>query len=216
MSRRFIPPSVEALGDGPGGDAARALTAARDAGFAEGCELGLREGHAAGFQAGEAAAQQVCQAAMAELRAEFARRDSGMRVAESLRELLAARDEDQRTLEATARAALAAALGTVFPTLLGLVAGREIAALLADTLAERTTDTLTLRAHPATIAAVQAEGLAAVDAERLTMVPDPTCAPGVAGLAWSGGGMHFDPAALLDRVTAILRPCPATSENLLA
>jgi hypothetical protein len=137
-----------------------------------------------------------------------------MRVAESLRELLAARDEDQRALEATARGALAAALSTVFPTLLGLVAGREIAALLADTLTERATDTLTLRAHPATIAAVQAEG-PALDAERLTMVPDPASAPGVAALAWSGGGVNFDPAALLDRVTAILRPCSATSENLL-
>jgi len=190
----------------------------------------VQEGHAVGLQAGEAEARAVCAAELAALHADLARRDARLCVGEALHALLAARDEDQRNLEDAVRATISAALTTLFPTLLRQAAGQEIAALLADALTDRPTDTLTLRAHPETIAAVQAESLAAADTARLTLVPDPMLAPGAATLSWSAspapaiptaaapgiaaaGGVTFDPAALLARVTAILRPCPALSET---
>lgn len=216
MTRRFIPPAIDAFGDGPKAEAAREMASARDAAYVEGRDAGWQQGHAAGFRDGEAHARELCEAELRALRADFARRDSGLRVAEALQQLLAARDEDQRALETSMRAAIIAALRTLFPTLLDAAAGREVAKLLADALAERTADTLTLHAHPDTIAAVEAEHPPSETAARLMMVPDATLAQGAAVLEWAGGGVAFDPAVLLERVTMILRPCPTPSETLPA
>lgn len=216
MTRRFIPPAIEAFGDGPKAEAARNIAAARDAAYVEGRDVGWQQGHAAGFRDGEASARKVCEAELSALRAEFARRDCGLRVAEALQLLLTAREEDQRGLETSMRTAIIAALQTLFPAFLDAAAGREVATLLADTLAERTADTLTLHAHPDMVAAVEAENLAPEAAARLTLVPDATLAHGAAILEWAGGGVAFDPAALLERVAMILRPCPTTSETLPA
>jgi flagellar biosynthesis/type III secretory pathway protein FliH len=214
MSRRFIPPAVEALGDGPGAEAARDLMAAREAAFIDGRDEGWREGHAAGAHDGEARMQMLCQQELSALRSDFARRDSGLLVAEALQTLLRTHDADLDALEATLRTTVAASLQVLFPALLQAAAGREVAALVADTLAERAPDTLTLHAHPDTIAAVAAEDLPSDAAARMTLVPDADLEHGAARLQWAGGGMTFDPVALLDRVTAILRPCPVITEAL--
>ncbi len=108
----------------------------------------------------------------------------------------------------------ATALQALFPTLLATAAGAEIAVMLADVLAERAPETLILRAHPDTLATIAAETADERDAGRLIPEPAPDMAFGAAEAAWNGGGITFDPAALLARVTAVLTACGRASDNL--
>ena len=71
----------------------------------------------------------------------------------------------------------------------------------------------TLRAHPDTLRAVAAPEPTRRHAARLTMQPDATLPFGTAEIAWTGGGLTFDPTALHARVVTILAPIekePAT------
>ena len=102
------------------------------------------------------------------------------------------------------RETAAVALRTLFPTLLASAAGLEIATLLADALAERAPEALVLRAHPDTLATIAAETAAEQDRGRLTLCAAPEMPFAAAEVCWTGGGMTFDPGALLARVTSLL------------
>jgi len=127
------------------------------------------------------------------LRENIAKRDRRIGVADALRQVLAARDTDRASIERATRETAAAALQTLFPTLLARAAGAEIAALLADALTERAPETLTLRAHPDTLATVAMDTAAERDAGRLALAAIDDMPFGTAEIAWTGGGLTFDP-----------------------
>ncbi|ONG48353.1 hypothetical protein BKE38_22055 [Pseudoroseomonas deserti] len=216
--RPFHPPALTALIADEDGSAAARLRAeerirstALEAGRMRGLEEGLALGRAEGREAGKAEAAK-------EARAELARR--GLRgaaaAAEALEQLLARRAEDRRMLDADLRAALVAGLQAVFPALLARAAGGEVAALLAEALTERAADTITLRAHPATLAEAEKDGLPGLEPPvRLRLLPDPTLPEGQAEAGWSDGGLLYDPAALMGRVLAVLgAPSPMLAPEL--
>ncbi len=204
MSRGFRPPPLAGFYAVEDADPGRALAEAREQGYADGHAQGLLEGHAAGASEAAAATRDAMQPELDVLRETCAKQDARNAVYEAMRGLLAARHADLAALELDVRRVAAAALNTLFPTLLARAAGTGIAALLADALAERVPETLILRAHPETLAAVAAEIAAEREDGRLTLVPDPAQPFGTAEIAWSGGGISFDPAALLARVTSVL------------
>ncbi|WP_159999507.1 hypothetical protein [Roseomonas sp. 18066] len=205
--RPFHPPALTALVADEDGSAAARLRAeerirstALESGRMRGLEEGLVRGRAEGREAGKAEAAK-------EARAELARR--GLRgaaaAAEALEQLLERRADDRRMLDADLRAALVAGLQAVFPALLAHAAGGEVAALLAEALTERAGDTITLRAHPATLAEAEKDGLPGLaQPARLRLLPDPTLPEGQAEAGWADGGLLYDPAALLARVLAVL------------
>ncbi|EFH11010.1 hypothetical protein, partial [Teichococcus cervicalis] len=134
--------------------------------------------------------------------------------ATALERLLASRAEDRRMLDADLRAALVAALEALFPTLLARAAGGEVAALLAEALTERAADRITLRAHPATLAAMQADGFpGGGQPERVRLLPDPGLPEGQAEAGWADGGLIYDPAALLQRVLTTLGAADAMPQE---
>jgi flagellar biosynthesis/type III secretory pathway protein FliH len=204
MSRRFVPPAVAVFGSGADAELAQAVARAREEGFLEGRLHGLQEGTATGRQEGEAETREVMQQQLAELRAEYAKLDQQISVAAALDRVLAARSADLAALEHATRTAISAALQTLFPVLLARTAGQEIAALLHAALTERPTETLRLRAHPDTLDAIADDTNAMPDRARLAVAADSSLAPGTAELAWTGGGLTFDPDALLARVMAVL------------
>ncbi len=213
MIRRFVPPAVAAFGDGPDAELAQTLAQARDDGFAEGREVGQREGHTAGLREGEAAATAAHQIELAALQERFAKHQATLAVTTALEQVLDARSADRQTLEDATRIGIVAALRMLFPTLLEQTAGQEIAALLTEALTERAPEALTLRAHPDTLRVVVEQGLPSDHAAHLTMQADATLPFGTAEIAWTGGGLTFDPAALHARVVNILAPTekePAT------
>jgi len=207
MSNRFRPPPLALFYASPDADHARALAAARDQGFAEGHAQGLVDGHGSGLAEGIAETRTAVQAELEALREICAKREAEGAVADALRRLLAGREADIAALEGAVRELAAVALRTLFPTLLDAAAGTEIARLLADTLADRAPEALTLRAHPGTLVAVAAETTGRHD-ERIVLAPDPGMPPGTADVTWTGGGLTFDPAALLLRITTALAPAP--------
>ena len=206
MIRRFVPPAVAAFGVGPDAELAQTLAQARDDGFAEGREVGRREGHSAGLHEGEAAATAAHQIEFAALQEMFAKHQATLAVTTALEQVLDARSADRQTLEDTTRIGIVAVLRMLFPTLLEQTAGQEIAALLTEALTDRAPETLTLRAHPDTLRAVAEPDPTRGHAARLTMQPDATLPFGTAEIAWVGGGLTLDPAALHARVRHY--PCP--------
>ena len=210
MSRRFHPPPLAAFYTHREVDPAQTLAETREQGFAEGRSAGLKQGYEAGFMEGAAETRAALQPELDALRETSGNRERRVGVADALRRVLADRDADLATLERASRELAAAALKALFPTLLATAAGAEIAALLADVLAERAPETLILRAHPDTLATIAAETAVEREAGRLTPEPVPDMAFGVAEAAWSGGGITFDPAALLARVTAVLAAASQT------
>ena len=206
MIRPFIPPAITALrpfmllesdvaagGDDP--------TPASDPGFLEGHACGLIEGRLAGQRESEARAREAFDAERAILHEKLAKLEAAENVSAALGRLFATRDAAERALEDAARSVLVSALRTLFPVLLASAAGAEIAALINQSLAVRPAGTLGLRANPDTLAS-----LACAAPDGLVLTPDPSLAPGAAELSWSGGGLSFDPAALLNRITALLSP----------
>jgi hypothetical protein len=145
------------------------------------------------------------------LRENRARRDRRIGVADTLRQVLAARDTDVALLETAMREAATVALRTLFPTLLASATGTEIAALLATALIERGPETLMLRAHPDTLATVAAEIATEQEAGRVTLAACDNMPHGAAEIAWAGGGLTFDPAALLANITSVLALPPLAS-----
>jgi flagellar biosynthesis/type III secretory pathway protein FliH len=199
----------------PNADYARALADTRELGFAEGRAQGLLEGHAAGHAEGGEEARAALQPDLDALREGCAKHEAQGAVAEALRQVLTARDTDLASLERSVRDIAAATLQTLFPALLSRAAGPEIAALLAGALAERAPEVLTLRAHPDTLAAVATETATAREDGRLTLTADPGWPFGTAELGWTGGGITFDPAALLARVTSVLTASPVSASQSL-
>ncbi|MGC1410600.1 MAG: hypothetical protein WA864_16855 [Acetobacteraceae bacterium] len=212
MIRRFVPPAVAAFGEGPDAELAQTLAQARDDGFAEGRELGQREGHTTGLHAGEAAATATHQIELAALQEKSAKHQATLAVTTALEQVLDARSADRQALEHATRTAIVAVLRMLFPTLLEQTSGQEIAALLTEALTERAPEALTLRAHPDTLRAVE-QRLPGDHAAQLTMQADAALPFGTAEIAWTGGGLNFDPTALHARVVNILAPVekePAT------
>ncbi len=205
MSRRFIPPAVAAFGGGADAALAEAVARAREEGFTEGRLHGLQDGHAAGRREGEMQTRELLQAELAALRGEYAKLDQQILVSTALDRVLSARAADLAALDLATRAAIAAALRTLFPVLLARSAGMEVEALLREALTERPDETLRLRAHPDTLEAIADEtGGRQEEPARLTLVADASLAPGAAEIAWTGGGLTFDPAGLLEHVVAML------------
>ena len=213
MSRRFHPPPLTAFYTCPEVDHAQTLAETREHGFAEGHSAGRKQGYEAGFMEGAAETRAALQPELDALRETSGNRERRVGVADALRRVLAARDADLAAVERASREVAVAALQTLFPTLLATAAGGEIAALLADALAERAPQSLILRAHPDTLATIAAETAAEREAGRLIPEPVPDMAFGVAEAAWSGGGITFDPAALLARVTSVLQAASQTKSG---
>ncbi|MDQ1077553.1 hypothetical protein [Pseudoroseomonas cervicalis] len=211
MARPYHPPSLTALiADEDGTTAARLAAEERIRAIAleTGRQRGLEEGLARGRAEGRAAGRAEAEREAAEEQARRGEKGAAL-AATALERLLARRAEDRRLLDADLRAALVAALEAVFPTLLARAAGGEVAALLAEALTERAADRITLRAHPETLAAMQAEGFPGRDqtqdpAGRVRLLPDPALPEGQAEAGWADGGLIYDPAALLQRVLATL------------
>jgi flagellar biosynthesis/type III secretory pathway protein FliH len=206
MSLRFRPPPLAGFYEGDGADHAAALVLAREQGFAEGHASGAVEAHAAGVAEGEARTRDAMEPELNALQQSSAKREQRDSVAQALRHLLDGREHDLLALEKTVRDVVTVALRALFPVLLSHAAGAEIAALVAVAMTERGHETLTLRAHPDTLAAVVDETKAAVADGRLVLAADEKRGLGAVDVAWTGGGLTFDPAALLAQVTAALAP----------
>lgn len=215
MSRRFLPPPLTGFYAPPEADEVDTLADIRQQGYAEGHSAGQKQGYEAGFMEGAAETRAALQPELDVLRESSGNRERRVGVADALRRVLAARDADLATVERASREAATAALQALFPTLLATAAGTEIAALLANTLAERAPEQLILRAHPDTLATIAAETAAEREAGRLIPEPVPDMAFGVAEAVWNGGGITFDPAALLARVTSVLAAASETTPDLI-
>jgi flagellar biosynthesis/type III secretory pathway protein FliH len=216
-ARPYLPPSLGALLAGEDGSAAARMQdeeRMRAAAFEAGRRHGLEEGLAQGRAEGAAGARE---AAARALEAEVAHRagQGAQRAAQVLEQLLAARAEDRRALDADARAAVFAALEAVLPRLLSRAAGAEVAAMLAEVLAERGEDVILLTAHPDTLAAMQAEGFPPLQEApaRLRLLPEPGMPPGSAEASWVSGGLIYRPDALVARALAILDAPRASSDS---
>jgi flagellar biosynthesis/type III secretory pathway protein FliH len=216
MSRRFRPPPLAGFYIEPGSEHATALHEARGRAFADGRADGLLEGHATGFAEGQAKTRAELQAELDTLHETLAKCEKRETIGNAMERLLAVRDVDLATLESTVRDVAVIALRTIFPVLLSRAAGAEIAALLAGALTDRVPEVLTLRAHPETIAAVAdmalADGALAdgviTENHRVILTGDPRLGFGAAEIGWTGGGLTFDPASLLSRITSVLTPSP--------
>jgi hypothetical protein len=206
MSRRFIPPPAAAFGQGVEAEQAQGLVRARDEAYAEGHAAGLAAGLETGRQEGMAAVREECAAALEEARAEATRRTTETDLAAALERMGAARAADLTALEDGLRQTLSATLRSLFPVLMTHAAGMELQRLIADTLTERAPETLLLRAHPDALAHLTA--LPGWDelALRLTPRADDQLAAGAIEIAWTGGGLAYDPQALLERVSAAIDP----------
>jgi flagellar biosynthesis/type III secretory pathway protein FliH len=216
MSRRFIPPSVATFLDGPLSDTARSIAAARDESYAEGLANGRREGHAAGLREGISQSQEARALEMANLENDFAKQHAVGCVLAAFEKLLAAQDTTRHTLERETLDVMIAALRALFPLLLARAQGAEIAALVCEALSEHRSERVSLRASPDTIGLVKAAGPGELDTSRLTLLPDPDMAPGSAVATWTGAGLSFDPAALLEQVTGVLSRISAHDKETVA
>ena len=213
MSRQFIPPAVDALRKSPAAELTDERLRIRDDAFGEGYAVGLREGRLAGVREGETRARQEHQAELTALRGKFAKQEALGRVADACDALLAAHDATDRAVEQAVRGTMASALRAIFPVLLSRASGAEVLEVAAEALRLRDPAALTLRAHPDTLALIADQRLPEPAAARLTLAPDPGVAPGAAVVAWSGGGLRFDPADLLERVIAVLSPPSSDAEE---
>jgi flagellar biosynthesis/type III secretory pathway protein FliH len=215
MIRPFIPPAIAALRPfmllkSSVADSAEDPNPASDAGFIEGHACGLREGRLAGQRESEARAREAFDAERAILVEKLAKLEAVESVSAAFDRLLATRDTTERALEDAARSVLVSALRTLFPVLLASAAGAELSALIGEALAVRAPGTLVLRANPGTLAC-----LASAAPDGLALTADPSLDPGAAELSWSGGGLSFDPAALLQRITTLLSPAPRENKDTL-
>lgn len=201
--RPFLPPPIETVLLDPGSETPeqravrRAYESGYQAGLAEGHGRGLGEGREAGRAEGLEQA-----AASAEAQAGRARREGLSALNAALAALLDRRAEDRAALDRALRDTLAAALRTIAPALAGAALRDEIDAMLAEAMARRGTEAVTLRAHPATLAALPAGSLP----EAVALLPDAAMREDMAEASWQTGGIVFDAAALAQGVLAILAP----------
>jgi flagellar biosynthesis/type III secretory pathway protein FliH len=204
--RRFVPPPIKAFDPSSAAGDGHMFGPVRNAAYDVGFEAGRREGHAAGFAAGEAQARAIGDVEIARLHAMLDEQIACNSVADALTQLLAARHDDLRLIEQEMRSAVAAALDILFPSLMAQAAGAEITALIDQALTARAFEEIRVRASVETIAAVTARGLPEAGSTRLTLVSDADHPSGAADIAWTGGGLTFDPAALLRTVTDAISP----------
>ncbi len=204
--RRFIPPPIQAFDPSSGTGDPDIFGPVRNAAYDVGYDTGRRAGHATGFAEGEAHARTVCGEEIARLRAMLDEQTACNSVADILTRLLAERDADRRQMEQEARSTVSVTLNTLFPSLMALSAGSEIVALIDQTLTARPAEGITVRASAETIAAIRARGLPEPGVARVELVQDAEHPFGAADIAWTGGGLTFDPAALLRRVTDAILP----------
>jgi hypothetical protein len=206
MIRPFIPPAITALRpfmlmtggvvdtvDDPG--------PAGEPPFEQAAGVSLGKAGFAGQREGEARAREAFDIDRAILQEKLAKLEAQESITTALDRLLASRDTAERALEHAARSVLVSALRRLFPVLLASAAGAELTALIGEALAIRAPGTLGVRAHPGTLA-----GLAGAAPAGITLTPDPSLAPGAAEMSWSGGGLSFDPAGLLERMATLLVP----------
>ena len=206
MMRRFVPPPIQAFDPSSGAGDPDAFGPVRNAAYGVGYDTGHRAGHAAGFAEGEAHARTVCDMEVARLRAMLDEQTACNSVADILTRLLAERDADRRQIEQEARSTVSVTLNTLFPSLMTLSAGSEIVALIDQALTARTAEGITVRASAETIGAITARGLPEAGSARVVLLPDAEHSFGAADIAWTGGGLTFDPATLLRRVTDAILP----------
>ncbi len=202
--RRFIPPPIRAFDPSSSAGDPDAFGPVRNAAYEVGYDVGRREGHAAGLLEGEAGARADCNEEISRLSKMLEEQVACNSVADVLSQLLATRQADRRLIEQQSRSAVASAVEFLFPTIMAETAGSQIIALIDHALSERSPEELTVRACPATIEAVKSRGLPDAGATRVTLLPNATAPSGMADISWTGGGMTFDPAALLREVTEIL------------
>lgn len=208
MMRPFLPPPIETVLVDPDGETAeqravrRAYESGYQAGLVEGRGRGLDEGRNAGLAEGLEQAL-----AAAEEQAGRARRDGLSAMNAALDTLLDRRAEDRAGLDRSLREALGAALRTIAPVLAGGTMRSELDAMVAEALTRRGTETVTLRAHPDTLAVLPAATLP----EAVALLPDPAMRKDMAEASWQTGGLLFDAAALAEDVLAILAPPPPPS-----
>jgi hypothetical protein len=204
--RRFVPPPIQAFDSSPWCEEPDTIGPVRDPVYASGYDAGLRAGRVAGFADGEAQARFAAASEMARLNAILDEQRACDSVAAGLNDLLASRQADRQQMRQEARSAIAAALDILFPTLMAQTVGAEIVALIDQALSARTAEAITIRASAETIAAIRFCGLSEQSSARVTLVPDPDQTFGAADIAWTGGGLTFDHAALLKTVTEAVSP----------
>lgn len=203
--RPFVPPSVFTPGFG-GANGNGIAARAEASGWARGREEGFAEGLTAGRAEGDAAARAELEPQLAELERKLSLRDAEAGLADTLRDVLAARNADRLEVDAACRAAMLAALRLIFPALLDKAPGQEIAALLQDSLVERPADTLVVRAQAQTLDRLR-EALPSLppgQAERVRLNADPAHPAHAAEIRWQSGGVTYDPSVLLGRIAAAL------------
>jgi flagellar biosynthesis/type III secretory pathway protein FliH len=201
--RLFVPPPVQAFAPPSVAEETDQLDAVRSAAFQDGFLAGERAGHTAGVAEGERLAQERFETEASGFRETIETLSSCNTVAGALAQLLEARNADRRMLELETRAAIVAALDTLFPALVNHAAGPELAALISDALTTRAGEQISVLAAPETIEAIKAQGLPESETARLLLAEDPHMTAGEARIGWSGGGLAFDPTALLQQVTEI-------------
>jgi hypothetical protein len=206
MMRRFIPPPIQAFDLSAGAGEQDVLGPVRDAAHEVGYEAGHREGRIAGLAEGEARALAVSGPEVARLQSLLDEQTACNSVAHALAQLLAARDADRRKLEMETRQAIAAALDVLFTSLMSLTIGAEIVALVEEALTARAPEEITVRASAETIAAVAARGIPDGGSTRVTLLPTADQPYGAVDIIWSGGGLTFDPTALLRKVAEFITP----------
>ena len=207
MSRRFVPPAVAAFGDGPDADLARTVAQARDEGFAEGRDslasraratppVCRRRSRGRGGLSGRIGGPEE----------KFAKQQATLARVTAIDRLLAARAEDLADTRGrhTHRHPGRAAGAVPDPARAG---GRRRDCRPDGRGAhQRAPEALTLRANPATLRSVATHDLPGDHANRLTDAGRARDGFGAAEIAWCGGGLTFDPAALHERVFGILAP----------
>lgn len=203
--RPFLPPSLDILASG--NDTAERISAEdriRDTAFEAGRQRGFEEGQTAGLEEGQRIGRTEGRV-QAEVAFAARERDGASAAAASFAKLLAAREQDRCALDAEMRATLTAALQALMPALSARAEGVEAIAVAAEALRDRAPEVLAIKACPATLAAMQAEGFPAPDeAARIRLDADPMLPTGVVEVTWAGGGLRRDPQDIAARVLAVL------------
>jgi len=211
--RPFIPPTLRSFEPPVAAEAVDQHAPVRAEAYTDGYNAGLHDGHAAGMAEGQAQVRASADAELARMRTLLDEQAARQAVAGALEQLIGQRDSDLLAMAAATRTAMADALQQVFPVFLRSAMGAEVANLVVDAVAARSQEQLTLRSAQATLDAVRAQGLPEAQLAKVTMVAVPNRPPGWAEIAWTGGGLTFDPDALLWQVSDILSPSKLVAKD---
>ncbi len=211
--RPFIPPTLRSFELPATADPVDQHAPVRAEAYTDGYNAGLHDGHAAGMAEGQALVRASADAELARMRGLLDEQGARQAVAAALARLTGQRDSDLAAMAEAARTAMAEALQQVFPVFLRSAMGAEVATLVTEAAAARAPEQLTLRAAQATLDAVLAQDLPEAQRARITLVAVPDRPPGWAEIAWTGGGLTFDPDALLWQVSDILSPSQPVAKD---